>query len=208
MTVLVDYEIKNAIRSGDIEVTFFDESLLNPASLDIRLGHVVGTVHGMKESVARHGQGLLNQAYTEITSPWGDPFNTIEIIDPLDKDSFNIEYIDITGRFCLVPPNSYVLASMYEDTKVLHNISTKIVGKSSMARLGCSNSDAAGWAEVGWSGNLTMEIFNHNNKAFLKLTHGMKIGQLLFYQHHTPENDYSKKGRYLNQKPGQGSKGV
>jgi len=38
MTVLADWEISNAIRIGRLTVTPFDHSLINPNSIDVRLG--------------------------------------------------------------------------------------------------------------------------------------------------------------------------
>lgn len=178
MTVLVDWEIKNAINDGLIQITPFDESLVNPASLDIRLGDFV------KEMVAFGG-----------------------VIDPRNTNTFSYRRVNLGDEGYLLEPNSFVLAPMLEEVTLFPTIAAKLLGKSSMARLGLANSDAAGWCDNGWSGVLTQELFNHS-KYPIKLTKGMKIGQLIFYKTEWPSQTYEKKGRYQNQKPGQGSLGV
>lgn len=42
--ILVDYQIREEIETGRIVVSPFEESLLNPSSLDIRLGNKFGVV--------------------------------------------------------------------------------------------------------------------------------------------------------------------
>lgn len=46
MTILVDWQIKEAIKNGEIKIDPFDESLINPASMDFRLGRYFTKVLG------------------------------------------------------------------------------------------------------------------------------------------------------------------
>lgn len=185
MSVLVDHEIKRFIESGDIIVDPFDESLINPASLDIRLGGTITT-----------------------TVPRNEDF----IIDPLDKSTWVDKSWDITDGSFLLAGGEFILASMLEKTKLPSWITAKLMGKSSLGRLQITNSSMAGLIDAGWGLKgegtvLTMELVNHSRYP-IRLTYGMKIGQLVFFSHSDVEKDYSVRGRYNTQKPGAGSHGV
>lgn len=161
-------------------VTPFDESLVNPTSLDIRLGD-------------------------QYTFTQGKSFPWYSLVDPLNKDSFKTETRTLTSY--LLQPKEYILVSMFEHLELPDNISAKVMGKSSLARLGLDNSSAAGWIDAGWRGVITLELTNHSKNVIL-LTKGMKIGQLIFFKHDRVGKSYSQTGRYYNQIAGQGSLGV
>ena len=73
MTILVDWQIEQAIETGEIEVSPYDESLVQPNSLDVRLGDEL-----------------------VMYSPIG------ETIDPYDEPS-NIVMFDIKNQWELYP---------------------------------------------------------------------------------------------------------
>jgi dCTP deaminase len=182
--ILTDWEIRKAIEDGDIGVDPFDESLINPASLDIRLGDMFSLTEAQKT------QGKRREPY----------------VDPMDKESFNTLTFKVTKDYYL-PPRRAVLASMMEKTVLSDNISVKLFGKSSLARLGLMNSPDACWVDCGWVGQLTMELFNSSDFA-IRLVPGMKIGQLVFFKHKRASKPYNLTGRYSNQVPGMGSLGI
>jgi dCTP deaminase len=186
MGLLVDYEIREEIESGRMKVTPYDPPLINPASLDIRLGDMyTQTVPKLLETVAGRA---------------------ISYVDPTDKNSFNTitEKLDVF----FLPPHKTILVSMFEDVVIPSNISAKLFGKSSLARLGLDNSSPAAWIDAGFKGNIVMELTNHADYS-IKLTKGMKIGQLIFFEHSECEKPYGMTGRYQNQTAeGSGSKGV
>lgn len=180
--ILADSNIKSAIAAGSIVVSPYDEAMINPSSLDIRLGDM----------------------YTE-TRPEFQPMNGNGRVDPLDKKTF---LTTTTNRkHYLLKARSTVLVSMLEHLELPDNISSKLLGKSSLARLGMDNSSLAGWIDAGWRGVITMELTNHAHYD-LQLTYGMKIGQLIFFMHDPSEKPYSQTGRYFDQAAGQGSLGV
>lgn len=180
--ILSDGNIKAAIAAGSIVVSPYDEAMINPSSLDIRLGDM----------------------YTE-TRPEYQPMNGNGRVDPLDKKTF----VTTTTKqnSYLLKARSTVLVSMLEHLELPDNISAKLLGKSSLARLGMDNSSPAGWIDAGWRGYITMELTNHAHYD-LQLTKGMKIGQLVFFAHTPSEKPYSQTGRYYDQSAGQGSRGV
>lgn len=174
--ILVDKEIKLLIEEGTIGITPFDHTLVNPSSLDVRLGKGFGVM------VPTNGG----------------------TIDPLDPKSFKA-MINEDQTEHVLPPGGFVLAKLLEKVSLPSNISARLAGKSSLARMGCDNSSFGMYLDAGFSGDLTLEIANHS-AYHLKLTSGMKIGQIVFYMHEEVEKPYQ--GRYQGQTGVQGSKGV
>lgn len=199
MSILVDWQIEAAINDGEIKVTPFDASLINPNSLDLRLG---GNFSSLFPTCTAE---LIS--YTQRNQFDGNEEIAGQkiAIDPLDKTSF--QFIPRhNGRFLLLPGH-FVIASLLEDITLSDSICAEIRGKSSLGRLGLDNSSVAGWVDAGWSGVLTIELSNHGDHPLI-LTKGMKIGQMVFHRTERCEKPYGKVGRYQNQKPGQGSHGL
>lgn len=185
-SILVDWEIKKMIKDGLIVISPFDESLINSNSVDFRLGN-----HYMQ----------MNPTGVAVLGGTQEP-----IIDPLHKDSFTSTSF-VAGTYFL-KPKEFILVSMLEDITIPINVCAELRGKSSIGRLGIMQSSVAGFTDSNWSGNLVMELFNYSDNT-IKLTKGMKIGQMLFHRTNTPDKGYDKTGRYYKQKPGeQGSLGV
>lgn len=212
MTILVDWQIKKLIDSGEIKVDPYDESLINPNSLDIRLGNKFGEVNptgsmlltSVKNvSVVLNGDNLGSDIVKGYKTSQG--FND-KVIDPQVVSSFTTDLIE-SDKY-VIGPRSFVLGCLLENITLPNYICATIKGKSSLGRLGLENSSPAGHVDSSWTGVLTIELFNYS-KYPIVLTAGMKIGQMLFHQGEPVEFGYgSKSGRYLNQYPGQGSKGV
>lgn len=183
MTALVDHQIRRRIEEGYIRIDPFDDSLINPASLDVRLGG----------------------NFTEVEPQRGHFHDGPGIVNPLDKGT--IRNKEIKGREYHLHPGRMVLASLLEDVTLPNDICARVVGKSSLGRLGLDNSSCAGFVDPGWSGILTIELFNHSSNVIV-LTVGMKIGQLLFEETLPCSKPYSQTGRYYKQSAGQGSHGI
>lgn len=177
MTILTDWQIKKNINNGFMVVTPYDVELVNPASLDIRFGNKFITTKS-RERINLGDRGLY------------------PAIDPLNKDTFYSETIE-RDEYWLAPGEN-IMISMMEDITLPINISAKLFGKSSLARLGLMNSPDACWVDPGWSGVLVQELFNASRSA-IKISYGMKAGQLVFFEHQNAENPYSKTGRYYKQ---------
>lgn len=180
--IMVDHEIRDAIKSGAIKISPFDPALINPNSLDVRLGG----------------------NYSALESSDADGY-----IDPQDKSTFKFTeglWIREGGEY-LLGAREFILASLLEDITLPDNICAEIRGKSSIGRLGIANSSVAGIIDTGWSGVLTIELYNYSDFAVL-LKKGMKIGQILFHKTEICDKPYSQTGRYYKQDPGQGSKGI
>lgn len=128
-----------------------------------------------------------------------------EAIDPLDPESF--EFTPIEADSIILNPGQFILASSLERIELSPDVTAKVHGKSSLGRLGLINSSHAGWIDGGFRGFITLELSN-TGPFPIRLTAGMKIGQLVFQTTEIPDKDYTVTGRYVDQSAAFGSKGV
>lgn len=120
------------------------------------------------------------------------------IIDPTDFDPRLLR--EESGPSCIIPPNSYMLASTIERFVMPDNVIAQCVGKSTLAR--CGIIPMVTPLEAGWSGWLTLEIANQTRLP-VKLYAGMGIGQLIFTRIDVPIRNYRNRatgaGKYQDQ---------
>lgn len=201
MSLLADFQIKDLVEKKVIKVDPYDSALVNPASLDIRLG-----VHYTKTKPINYSCFDSNNEKV-CALMWQKMGNrTVGCIDPTNKGSFAHETFEADEYWLM--PQEMILVSMLERITLPDFITAKLCGKSSLGRLGLGNSEVAGLADAGWDGVLVMELFNHSPNAIL-LSKGMKVGHLLFFEHEPVEFPYGVKGRYQNQAVDKsGSQGV
>jgi dCTP deaminase len=185
MTIMVDREIRQAIHEKSLIVSPLDWDLINPASLDFRLGSTFGAI-----------------------IPTGGVRS--DIVNPLDKTSFETVYFQEDCYFDLAP-NEFIVATSLEtfDFKGTdeYGIAAEVKGKSSLGRLGLGNSSQAGFIDCGFNSFITLELKN-DSANWIRLTPGMKIGQLILFKTEVPKKDYKLTGRYNGQSAAEGSKGI
>ena len=87
------------------------------------------------------------KVFTNINSAVVDPKN-------FDKDSF----FDFEGETCIIPPNSFALASTIEYFKIPRSVLTICLGKSTYARCGIIVNVTP--LEPEWEGHVTLEFSN------------------------------------------------
>ena len=149
--ILVDWQILDRINRGYITIDPFDPNLVQPNSLDIRLGnHFVW--------------------YEE-----GD-----EVIDPYQKETITVDTKELTADSIVINPGHFMLAETLEVISLPDNIVASIEGKSSIARLGVELHQTGGWIDAGFTGSFTLEMCNVNQRP-VKVYAGRPIGQLVFY---------------------------
>ncbi|MCM1295023.1 MAG: dCTP deaminase [Muribaculaceae bacterium] len=126
--ILTRIEIKHQIQKGRIEISDYDPKRLNPNSYNISVGDQV-------------------TVYRNITR-----------IDLHDKESFSetetyqipeTGFVLRPGTVYLIPTKERIGSDHYEFI---------ITGRSSFGRLGCSVHQEAGFGDIGFHGNLTMQL--------------------------------------------------
>lgn len=173
--LLSDITIRELIRKGEIVVEPFDESLIGPSSIDLRLGHEF--------------------VFFDRTR--------IEAIDPKKPVDDCLEKIYVEGdKPLILHPGQFVVASTLEYIKLPPYISARIEGRSSIARLGVIVHSTGGFVDAGFEGQLTLEMSNINIVP-IKLYPKMKIAQLAFFLQDRPsEVPYNKRktSKYIRQR--------
>lgn len=120
-----------------------------------------------------------------------------EVIDPKNiKETYFIKH---KGKFCIIPPNSFVLARSVEYFRIPRNVLAIVLGKSTYARCGIIVNITPG--EPGWEGHFTIEISN-TTPLPAKIYANEGIAQVIFLEADEPcKISYAdRKGKYQNQK--------
>ena len=212
MSILVDFQIQDAIRCQEIVVEPFDESLINPDSIDFLLGKTYCKTKPSGKLVLTLVTELgMDSRVVDINKPpkmrKGEsiPANPTAVIDMTDKESFQNEYFEQENY--VLQPGEFIVASMLESITLSGDIMAIMKGKGSVARLGLQNSSHGGVVDGGWSGILSMQLCNNNSHPII-LRYGQKIGQLIFFRTTQPYKNYKTTGRYSGVLAGEGSQGV
>jgi dCTP deaminase len=151
-SVLSDGTILRLVEEGRIRIDPWDPSLVQPASVDLRLGDSFRVFHNYRVSTI------------DLRLP---PENlTEEVVVPDD-----VAFVIHPGEFCL--------GRTLEWVELPDDIVARIEGKSSLGRLGLIVHATAGFCDPGWKGTLTLEL-NNLTRVPIKLYPGLLIAQLSF----------------------------
>ena len=151
-SVLSDGTIRRLVAEGRVLIDPWDETMVQPASVDLRLGRSFRVFH--------------NHRITAVDL--GDPPSELtEQVTIEDGGSFVIH----PGEFCLGRTDEWV--------ELPDDVVARIEGKSSLGRLGLVVHATAGFCDPGWKGTLTLELANFNSVPII-LRPGLPIAQLSF----------------------------
>src|SRR6201982_3849093 len=151
-SVLSDGTIRRLVDDGRIRIDPWDPGMVQPASVDLRLGRSFRVFH--------------NHRITAVDL--GDPPSELtEQVIVEDGGTFVIH----PGEFCLGRTEEWV--------ELPDDVVARIEGKSSLGRLGLVVHATAGFCDPGWPGTLTLEL-NNLTRVPIKLYPGLLIAQLSF----------------------------
>ena len=177
MTVLSDKWIKKMSKENDMISPFVDKQ--------------------QKKNVISYG--LSSYGYDARVSNEFKIFTNVNssMVDP--KDFSNSNFISKKQDICIIPPNSFVLASTVEYFKIPKNILVICLGKSTYARCGIIVNVTP--LEPEWEGHVTLE-FSNTTPLPAKIYANEGACQFVFLQgNEDPEISYAdRKGKYMNQK--------
>ena len=108
------------------------------------------------------------KVFTNINSATVDPKG-------FDEDSF----VDVEGDVCVIPPNSFALASTVEYFRIPRNVLTVCLGKSTYARCGIIVNVTP--LEPEWEGHVTLE-FSNTTTLPAKIYANEGVAQMLFFE--------------------------
>ena len=123
------------------------------------------------------------------------------IVDP--KNFNEKSFVDITGDYCIIPPNSFALARSIEYMRIPRDILVICLGKSTYARVGITVNVTP--LEPEWEGHITLE-FSNTTPLPVKIYANEGCAQLLFLQ--ADEDDVCKTSYYDRAGKYQGQMGI
>ena len=168
--VLSDRTIREELASGRLVIDPFDDALVQPSSVDVRVAGEFRVFHNNR------------QPYIDVRRPFDD---LTELVAIRPDEPF------------ILHPGEFVLGSTVERVTIPDDLVARLEGKSSLGRLGLLIHSTAGYIDPGFDGTVTLEL---SNVARLPITIylGMKIGQISFLRLTTPV-DRAYQGKYLGQ---------
>lgn len=118
------------------------------------------------------------------------------VVDP--KNFKNNSFVSRTGNECIIPPNSFALASTVEYFKIPKDVLVICLGKSTYARCGIIVNVTP--LEPGWEGHVTLE-FSNTTPLPAKIYANEGAAQFVFLKGaERPEITYEKRnGKYMKQ---------
>jgi dCTP deaminase len=140
------------VQDGQIRIEPWDPGLVQPASVDLRLGDSFRVFHNYRVS-------------------------TIDLRDP--PDNLTEEVVVSEHEAFVIHPGEFCLGRTLEWVELPDHIVARIEGKSSLGRLGLIVHATAGFCDPGWKGTLTLEL-NNLTRVPIQLYPGLPIAQLSF----------------------------
>ena len=156
--VLSDHTIREEIAARRILVEPFDDAMVQPCSIDVRVGE--------KFRVFRNSR----YPYIDVKQPMED---LTELVTVAEDEAF------------ILHPGEFVLGVVRERIGLPDDIVATLDGKSSLGRLGLVVHQTAGVIDAGFDGHITLELANMANLP-ITVYPGMRIAQLSFLTLSTP----------------------
>ena len=143
--------------------------------------------------------GLSSYGYDAIVSDHFKIFTNVNsaVVDP--KNFKKEGFVSKKSKVCIIPPNSFVLATTIEYFKIPENVIVICLGKSTYARCGIIVNVTP--LEPGWEGHVTLE-FSNTTPLPAKIYANEGAAQFIFIKgNEKPQTTYSqRKGKYMRQK--------
>ena len=173
--LLSDRDIRAEIDGGRVRLQPYDETMVQPSSIDVRLD--------------KFFRLFDNHKY---------PF-----IDPAEDQPDLTRLIEVErDEPFILHPGEFVLGSSFEVVTLPDDLAARLEGKSSLGRLGLVTHSTAGFVDPGFSGHVTLELSNAATLP-IKLWPGMKVGQLCFFRLSSPAESPYGSAKYGSRYQGQ-----
>jgi dCTP deaminase len=151
--ILSDVDIRKAIAEGRVGIEPFDESDVQPSSVDLHVDRFFRTFNNHRYPII------------DVRKPMED---LTELVEVQPDEAF------------ILHPGEFVLGSTAEYVKLPDDLVARLEGKSSLGRLGLLIHSTAGYVDPGFEGHLTLELSNVANLP-ITIYPDMKIGQISFF---------------------------
>lgn len=173
MSLLAAPQLHQLIDDGVIDALHEN---VNSASVDVRIGNEI------------------------LVEARPDQADTSKPVDISSKESPKFVKVTIPEGGIVIQPGECFLAHTVETFNLPNTISGQFILRSTVGRCFLEHMQA-GWADAGWHGaQLTLEFCNMLKHQSLLIKPGMRIGQMVFFEHDDVGKDsYAVKGNYNNQ---------
>ena len=128
--ILSDHDLRAALRAGELGLDPYDDALVQPASIDLRLADEV-----------RYCVGAING---------GPPAEKVVRLSSFEREHHGLPFV--------LRPGDCLLASTVERVYLGPGLWAAVWGKSSLARRFLSVHQTAGWIDPGFRGQITLEL--------------------------------------------------
>jgi dCTP deaminase len=152
--ILADVSIRRLVAEGRLVIDPFDPDLVQPASVDVRLG---GQFRVMRNSRLTH------------IDPFVDNHKLMDVVEVPQGEPF------------VLHPGEFALGHTAETFTLPDDVVGIVNGKSSLGRLGVQVHATAGFVDPAFKGTIVLELSNVANLPIL-LRPGMKVAQMVFQQ--------------------------
>ena len=150
--VLSDHSIREEVAAGHLVIDPFEDRLVQPASVDLRLGREF-------------------RVFRNFRLPYIDVKKEMPELTELERMEDDVPFI--------LHPGEFVLAVTLERVEVPDDLVGRLDGKSSLGRLGLIVHSTAGFVDPGFKGRLTLELTNVANLP-VTLYYAMPVSQISF----------------------------
>lgn len=147
--LLSDRDLRGALADGQLVIDPLDPGLVQPASIDVRLGRTFRVFHT----------------------------HTRTHIDPAQEMPGLTELVRAGQEGFVLHPGEFALGCTVERVALGASLAARLEGKSSLGRLGLVVHSTAGFIDPGFAGHVTLELSNAATLP-IRLHVGMKVGQL------------------------------
>jgi len=173
--LLSDRDIRAEIDGGRVRLEPYDEAMVQPSSIDVRLDKLFR---------------LFDNHKYPFIDPAEDQPDLTRLIEVERDEPF------------ILHPGEFVLGSSFEVVTLPNDLAARLEGKSSLGRLGLVTHSTAGFVDPGFSGHVTLELSNVATLP-IKLWPGMKVGQLCFFRLSSPAENAYGSAKYGSRYQGQ-----
>lgn len=136
--------------------------------------------------------GTSSYGYDVRCAPQFKIFTNINsaVVDPKRFDASS--FVDLESEVCIIPPNSFALASTVEYFRIPRDVLTICLGKSTYARCGIIVNVTP--LEPEWEGHVTLE-FSNTTPLPAKIYANEGVAQMIFFESDEPcEVSYADRG--------------
>lgn len=183
--ILTGKEISKRVANGEISISNFKKSQVNPNSYNLTLGKkLLYYKNTPKDTVLSR---LFYDVYKLITGK----YHKSQVID-MKKENEIVE-IDIPEEGYVLHPGIVYLARVEEYTET-YGLVPMLEGRSSIGRLGIEIHRSAGFGDTGFKGYWTLEI---SCVQPVRIYSGVEVCQMYYHEIVGEETTYE--GKYQNQ---------